>query len=87
MIFRAYLALFLLQFLAVPFLAYLSKRLPIIKDGFWAFGRFLTWLFLSLIIFLTAFLKIPSNTLWGVYFLLSTLFLINTYFLYFHKKK
>lgn len=88
MIFKAYLSLLFLQFLALPLLVWLSKTLPQIKDGLWAFGRLLTWLILSLIIFFLAWLKIPINTWSGVYLILLMILLFDVYLLFFkHKAK
>ncbi len=86
MIFRAYLSLLFLQLLALPVFAWLSKRFPQIKDGLWAFGRFFTWLFLSLVVFFMASFKLPVNNLWGVYFFLFIFLLADIYLLFFCKK-
>jgi uncharacterized membrane protein len=82
MILAVYLSLLFLQLLAVPFLAWVSKLFPQIKDGLWAFGRYLTWLVLSLIIFFLAHLKLAVNNVSGVYFLIFVLVLVNCYFLF-----
>lgn len=87
MIFRAYLSLLFLQLLVVPLFAHLSKIFPQIKDGLWAFGRFLSWLVLSLIIFFIAWLKIPVNNAFGIYFSLLVIFLLTVYSLLYSKNK
>lgn len=87
MILVVYLSLLFLQLLAVPFLAWVSKIFPQIKDGLWAFGRYLTWLVLSLIIFFLAHLKLAVNNVFGVYFFILVLFLINFCLLFYAKKK
>ncbi|MFA6814436.1 MAG: hypothetical protein GX943_00390 [Candidatus Pacebacteria bacterium] len=86
MIFKAYLSLLFLQFLSLALFAWLSKIFPQIKDGLWAFGRYITWLVLSLIIFFLAYLKLPVNNGLGIYFLLFIFLLVNLYFLFFSKK-
>jgi uncharacterized membrane protein len=86
MIFRVYLSLLVLQLLFLPLFAYISKIFPQIKDGLWAFVRFVAWLILSLIIYFIAYYKIPINTVFGVYFVLAVFVLLDCYFLYFSKK-
>ena len=87
MIFQVYLSLLLLQLLAIPLFAYLSKTFTQIKDGLWAFARFFSWFILSLLVFFIAYLKIPINTTVGVYLVLLVLFLVNIYFLFIAKNR
>jgi len=86
MIFRVYLSLLFLHFLALPLFTWLSKIFPQIKDGLWAFARFFTWLVLSLIIFFLAWLKIPINTCFGIYFFISVFLILDIYYLFFSSK-
>jgi uncharacterized membrane protein len=86
MILKVYLSLLFLQLLALPLLAWLSKVLPQIKDGLWAFGRYVIWLSLSLLVFFLANLKLAVNHGLGVYLLIFVFLTVNLYLLFFAKK-
>ncbi len=72
--------LFLLQLLALPVVFYLSKKFDYLKDAGWGFGRILAILFLSLLVWNLAFLKIPVNTNLGISIIFFSLSMISLYF-------
>jgi uncharacterized membrane protein len=87
MIFRVYFIFIFFTIINIPLFAYLSKTFVQIKDGLWAFGRFLMWFILSIIIFFIAWLKMPANNVFGVYILLLLISLLDIYLLFFSKHK
>lgn len=75
-----YFILFLLQLMALPVIFYLSKKFPYLKDAGWGFARFLSLLFLSLLVWNLAFLQLPVNTNFGVSAIFFVLSLFSLFF-------
>lgn len=74
-----YFIFFLLQIIALPLVFYFSNKFTYLKDAGWGFARTFSILFLSLLIWNVAFLKIPINTDFGVILIFSFLFLLSFY--------
>jgi uncharacterized membrane protein len=86
---RVYLVWLLLQVFALPVIFYVSKQVNYIKDALWGFGRIFSLLFLALLVWSLAFLKIPINTSIGVsgFFAFLLLFSLIISWKFFLKKK
>ena len=66
----AYFVLAILQVIALPFIFLLGKKFTYIVDSFWAFGRFVTLLSLSFLIWILAHLGLPVYTALMIYLFL-----------------
>jgi len=75
-----YFILLLLQLMALPIIFYLSKKFTYLKDAGWGFGRILSILILSLLIWHLAFCKIPVNTNFAVNAVFVCLSLLSLFF-------
>ncbi len=87
MLISVLLSFTLLQFIALPYLFYLSRHFKQLQDGLWAFGRFASLLVLALLVWFVAFAQLPVNTVWGVYGLVLTLFFVSVWQLWLIKQR
>jgi len=79
-----YFFFFLLQTIALPIVFYASQRFTYLKDAGWGFARIFSILLLSLLVWNTAFLKIPINTGIGVTIFLIFLIFLSAYISFKH---